>query len=406
MRRRTAITAVGSGLLSFSGCLGGMGSALLPRESATLPDSIESEWPVPGYDPGRSNYSPAASGPTGPIAHLWQTALDTTLAGPVLAAETIYVGGDDGVVRALDAITGTVEWRAAVDAPAGSPWVVDGTCYVPTDRGIVALEATDGTRIWSVETPTRILDSAIGSGYYEKDCFFVAEHGVYFVAVDRTPAVVALDRSTGNRRWRTEIVDPWRTPMFATAEYLFVSTGTYWDEPWIFDVSTGENVGDDPPEGLGGDLEAEQFSLDSVVYAADPMFGEVDATSVRDGGYGQSIWSRNLDAHGGFALSGGRENIYFAAERGPLAGLLALSISGGSTVWSDGATTHLLTRPVVTANVVVVATERTFHGFAPADGRKLWSYAGPGIGPQYIVCDDLLFAVIDGTIRAFRSLRE
>ncbi|WP_137287269.1 outer membrane protein assembly factor BamB family protein [Halorussus salinisoli] len=69
---------------------------------------------------------------------------------PVVADGTVYVVAyrdEDDELFAIDAADGTVHWRFQPSGLDGEPPVVaDGTVYVGTDRGVVALDSSDGTR--------------------------------------------------------------------------------------------------------------------------------------------------------------------------------------------------------------------------------------------------------------------
>ena len=57
---------------------------------------------------------------------------------PALAADTLYLGNNDGSVYAVDAVTGTERWRVRTGGRiTGSPAVVDGVLYVGSHDGTV-----------------------------------------------------------------------------------------------------------------------------------------------------------------------------------------------------------------------------------------------------------------------------
>ena len=57
---------------------------------------------------------------------------------PALAADTLYLGNNDGSVYAVDAVTGTERWRVPTGGRVtGSPAVVDGVLYVGSHDGHV-----------------------------------------------------------------------------------------------------------------------------------------------------------------------------------------------------------------------------------------------------------------------------
>lgn len=94
---------------------------------------------------------PATCGPAeNPIyvCPLWVTPLDGTQATPTVLGpgETaVYVATDAGTVYAVDALTGTILWSAALGAPVvDPPALAEGWLYVPLSTGGVAVLAADG----------------------------------------------------------------------------------------------------------------------------------------------------------------------------------------------------------------------------------------------------------------------
>lgn len=76
-----------------------------------------------------------------------------TGAAPTFADGVVCVGGESGVMEALDAATGTLRWQHMLDASVDSaPAVADGAVYVTTEKGSVyALRASDGALAWKYD---------------------------------------------------------------------------------------------------------------------------------------------------------------------------------------------------------------------------------------------------------------
>ncbi len=76
-----------------------------------------------------------------------------TGAAPAVAGGIVYVGGESGVVEALDATTGTLHWRHTVDGSVDSaPAIADGAVYSTTEKGSVyAFRASDGALAWKYD---------------------------------------------------------------------------------------------------------------------------------------------------------------------------------------------------------------------------------------------------------------
>ncbi|MEF8853436.1 MAG: PQQ-binding-like beta-propeller repeat protein [Haloarculaceae archaeon] len=357
--------------------------AATPDGTPTAPASVGSDWPVPGADAGRSNAVPAA-GPTEAVAELWRVSAGTSLSAPVLAGSSVYVGGDDGTVRALDAATGESRWSVPAGDSAGTTRVVDGSVFVPVDGGLVALAPGDGREQWRVDTPDR-------------RGLLVATHGVYWVD-ESGPTVVALGLD-GDERWRTDIADPWEPRVFASEDRVFISSGPYDSRFWRLTVDTGEQLNRDPRRGA--DFPAEQCYRDGTVYAVDAFFGNVDATAVTDTGSGWRASVPPGGEAGGGLVAVGADRVYYTANVDDEPGLTALSRSDGRVAWTAEVSPTILGRPAVGTDSVVVPTTDGLRGFDPADGNQQWA-SGVDVGDRGALADDLVFTTVDGSVVAYR----
>jgi len=78
----------------------------------------------------------------------WQFTPGGAVASPTVADGTVYVGSADSNLYAVDAQTGTEQWRFQVGGVA-SPTVADGTVYVGSaDSKLYAVDAQTGTEQW------------------------------------------------------------------------------------------------------------------------------------------------------------------------------------------------------------------------------------------------------------------
>lgn len=143
----------------------------------------------------------------------WEYAPDTphSCTAPVAVGGLIFVGGSDGVVRALDAGSGQLKWFAytggAIRVP---PAIADGRALVGSADGFVyAFEVTTGRPLWRFRAaPVQrkipvygTLSSTwpVGSGVLMADGIAYAAAGI--ANYDGTH-VYALDAATGSVRWQ------------------------------------------------------------------------------------------------------------------------------------------------------------------------------------------------------------
>jgi outer membrane protein assembly factor BamB len=121
---------------------------------------------------------------------------------PVIADGRAFVNLGDAL-RAFDLADGTELWSLSTGGANRPPVVRDGTVYAPTESGVVAAAAADGTRQFGVGTGSPAV--ALGDG-------------TVYAATER--AVSAVDATTGDRLWRDRL--PARTVPVPADEFLFV----------------------------------------------------------------------------------------------------------------------------------------------------------------------------------------
>ncbi|MFB6266201.1 MAG: PQQ-binding-like beta-propeller repeat protein [Halodesulfurarchaeum sp.] len=349
-----------------------------PSGTPTRPERIDSSWPMPAHDAGLSNATDAAPGPTDLIGTLWRIRHGASLSRPVVADGTVFVGAADGTVLALSARSGSERWRRSVGSPTAAPWVVGDRLYIPTDGAVVSLAISDGSQQWRKPTPDRA-------------AVLMASHGVYWIANGEPPSVVSLTLADGSEHWRTDIGVPWIPHLFASDETVFVSTGTKSNQPW--ELATGTGDVKTRPQGPGADFPSERFFRDGTVYAVEPFFGSVQPSS------------GNIPVPGGmqaFGLSGGLDRVYLSTEAAEGSGLYALPLSSGVSGWRVQMDLAEVTRPVVAGECVLLHTGDALRCFDPGDGAERWAYPGDRIGRDIAVADDLVFASMGDSVRAYR----
>ena len=181
-----------------------------PAEVAPL-GATPDDWPTYRKDNTRSTLSSQAV--AAEAALKWEFAPRTpcTSSAPVTAGGLVFVGGSDGVVRALGAADGKLQWSAytggCVRVP---PSIADGRALVGSADGCVyAFEAKSGRPLWRfraapVERKVPVYGSLsstwpVGSGVLVADGTAYAAAGI--ANYDGTH-VYALDAATGGIRWQ------------------------------------------------------------------------------------------------------------------------------------------------------------------------------------------------------------
>lgn len=142
----------------------GVGGAAIATDHVAGQATDAADWPMEGHDSAQTGFNPAATGPEGEVGPDW---IAVTGYGPgvTVADGWVFVAGGEreGTVSAYDPEDGDREWRTEFgDEISSKPQVADGMIYVhvvtyggrnPEDdtHEIVALEADTGTVEWRLE---------------------------------------------------------------------------------------------------------------------------------------------------------------------------------------------------------------------------------------------------------------
>jgi outer membrane protein assembly factor BamB len=190
-------------LLGASGC----GSAA-PSPSGGPPGSVASsavDSPAPpvSADPGgdwigfhgdATRTGLATAGPVGHPMLTWQAHAKGGVPNNIAIVDNrVYFASDDGIVHALDRMTGAERWTTTLDAPSRrGPVAADGRLYLVTDSGApMALDPATGRTLWksssSYDSPSEVASD--GSAIY-----FGTGEGF----------LVAVDAASGAERWRLQ----------------------------------------------------------------------------------------------------------------------------------------------------------------------------------------------------------
>ncbi len=161
--------------------------ALDQEQQAGLRDR---EWPQFLHDAAHSGRSPVALALRGQRAWV-HAVIGPVIASPVVAGGVVYVGGTDGYLHALNAVSGRELWRFSVGAELvnTTPAVHGGLVYTGASGGaLFALDRRTGRPRWSAALHAEPTAPPVVAG------------GLVLVASG--PATVqALDAASGRLRW-------------------------------------------------------------------------------------------------------------------------------------------------------------------------------------------------------------
>ncbi|MFC7136494.1 PQQ-binding-like beta-propeller repeat protein [Halobaculum litoreum] len=184
-RRRLLSGLAAVGAAGLAGCVGEGATSFSPgRQSNT-------EWPLPGHGPRATNYVAEAVAPRTPPTERWRVETGLAVGRPVVADGTVFLPTEDGTV-ALAMRDGGERWRGG-DAPYGVA-VADGVAFVTArDEPLVtAYEADTGEVRWRAETAADFATAPLP----------IADGSV--VVGDTGGRVAALDPRSGEPVWTFE----------------------------------------------------------------------------------------------------------------------------------------------------------------------------------------------------------
>jgi outer membrane protein assembly factor BamB len=121
-----------------------------------------------------------------PIGHQYNDASNATVVNG-----TLYVGGSDSSLYALNASTGAIEWKINTVVNPGSPTVAGGVVYFASDK-LYAVNASTGAQLWSSYPSPYTDDEFPGRPDVVNGIVYIGAIGNYFYA---------LDASTGKLLW-------------------------------------------------------------------------------------------------------------------------------------------------------------------------------------------------------------
>ena len=163
---------------------------------------------------------------------------DYWASSPLYADGAIYIGGGDGVVRALDARTGKVIWTYATRGRVRATPATDGKrIYAGSfDGAMYALDRADGKLAWSFQTQGNS-DFKIGS---IQSSAAVAEGLVLFGSRDYR--LYALDAATGKPAWIAPHKGSWVIGSPAVVDGKACVGSSDWKVVQCVDLKTGAEL--------------------------------------------------------------------------------------------------------------------------------------------------------------------
>jgi outer membrane protein assembly factor BamB len=281
---------------------------------------------------------------------------------PAVEGDSIYAADVEGLVMALDRMTGEVIWKQDLDLPvSGAVGAGYGLVVVGTLKGeIIALDASSGEEKWRARVTSEVLAAP-------------AINGDIVLVQTQDDRLIALDADTGSQRWIFE-----STPAVLTLRGT--SSPVLTNRLAIAGLSSGKVIALDAQRGLPvweqrvaipqGRSELERVvDIDGgVLLSAGKLYvvsfqGRVAAL---DMGSGRVLWQREASSSVGVAQGFG--NVYVSLANGTVEGIDERS---SSALWSnDALARRQLSAPEVVSSYIAVGDlEGYLHLISQVDGR-------------------------------------
>ena len=357
-------------------------SLLPPASAAEAPASGPvPQWPTFHGNAARTGW---AAGPA-PVHNdtIWTfDAQGSVQSSPVISGGTLFIGADSGRLFALSPSTGQELWNRSFGEFAtvqSTPAVHDDALFVGCQNGsgsgLFALNATDGSVVWSIPDDTGI---AASPAYMDGTVYSASLNGT----------VLAANATTGEVLWQTVYEgEVWTSPALDdNCLYGGTTTGTFFSlwldtgaERWNLTYPSGWTVFSTPVVSGGS------------VYAGFSNHGRLAGEMVAlNASTGRPVWTHYSE--GIYSTPAVAENAVYAHVWNKTAGgsfLFALPskdpngdgiISEGELLWSfqtldfEGGSS-----PLVTDNLVVVgSTDDNLYAVNRTTGAPAWAVATGG----------------------------
>ncbi len=213
LSRRGFLTAT---TLSLAGC-----ASMLPKRDSGGDFASLGEWPAYEYDQQNTGFRPGNFDPPTNLQTL--LTFETTLGSPTgfaVGERTVFLSFGE-TLYAVAIADGSIRWKRSDFSPFGDkrPILAGGRVFVGRERGVSALDARDGTTVWTYD------EGRHGFGHER-----AVRDGVLYVATDAGD-VLALAADSGEKRWSRSLPVRYLQPLTVTDERVYATMpGIYPDK--------------------------------------------------------------------------------------------------------------------------------------------------------------------------------
>lgn len=321
----------------------------------------------------------------------WEFETDGAIeySSPTVVDGTVYIGSDDDFVYAVDAETGTQEWRTEVGpTQRSSPMVVDGVCFIGSkDAYLYALNAETGDVLWRYETGDMIRTSPT-----------VVDATVYVGSNDE--AIHAVDAETGTEHWTVDLGDVIRSSPTVADGTVYVSPGdnTSREHLYALDAETGDEQWQLQTDHL---LNSSPTVADGTVYVG----GWDETVYAIDSVDGSEVWRVETESGVDSSPTVAEGTVYIGADES----LMALDAETGAQEWTFGTDDQMRSSPTVAGDNVYfgagVLSGGTIYAVNKNSGQYRWDVPVEAAYSSPTVVDGIIYVGGGQTLYAFDGRR-
>ena len=326
---------------------------------------------------------------------IWRSFIDGSCrAAPAVSKDTVYVGGTNRKLYALDKATGKIKWTFPTKGDtATTPVVVDDTIYFGCGDGKLYALDLNGKQKWSFQTKDGVFSSPV---YSEGLVLFGSNDSNFY----------AVDAKTGEQKWvLTE-------PTYTVEVRPFVYNGVVYFGAWdtfvyAVDVKTGELKWKKMGYACTQKTAAHRYYSpadngpvvsNGKVFIADRNYD----LGVMDAQTGEMLGNIASCAAVGLAEDGNSVYMRRTAE------LIKLD-KDGKEIWKTAAETDVIPASPVEKDGVLYAASKLglVQAYKASDGSPLWKYQATPmlfVLDQVTVADGVVYVSgMDGSVTALKA---
>jgi outer membrane protein assembly factor BamB len=294
------------------------------------------------------------------------------------ADKFVLIGGEDGMLYALDGRSGNIKWTYGTGGPIyATPSIKNGIVYIGSwDRYVYAIEAEHGITKWKTYTENTIYTSTP-----------LVANGMVYIGT-YAGNLYAFDALTGSVKWMYTIQNPYinigSSPVIKDS---VVYIGSYDNNLYALNANNGSHIW----TAKGGNPVMSSPALyNNTIYIGWNVY-----LNAFDPATGAQLWSSFVDNSSVVSSSPTVSNgiVYIGAPNG---NMFAFDANNGAQIWKVqlGLNASIVSSPVVVNNTLYIGSgDGIIYAMDPLTGSVKWSnnignskniYSGPVVSVNTI----------------------